>query len=129
MCHGRSMVFKVPISHGRLDNFPVMTVFVCEIKMWKNYLNGYQWIEGRKMKVGRLLKHQMSGSDVALLQMKLKELGYLTNRADGVLGIITKHTRTPFVHLSITATVSSIDNNCLPLLISLNISYFLTFIV
>jgi len=47
-------------------------------------------IEGRKMKVNRTLKHQMSGSDVALLQMKLKDLGYLNGRADGVFGSITK---------------------------------------
>lgn len=47
-------------------------------------------IEGRKMKVKRTLAHQMSGSDVALLQLKLKELGYFQNRADGVFGIITK---------------------------------------
>ena len=47
-------------------------------------------IEGRKMKVERTLKHQMAGSDVALLQMKLKELGYLDNRADGIFGSITK---------------------------------------
>jgi len=47
-------------------------------------------IEGRKMKVGRTLKHQMSGSDVALLQMKLQELGYLKDRADGVFGTMTK---------------------------------------
>lgn len=47
-------------------------------------------IEGRKMKVARTLKHQMSGSDVALLQMKLQELGYLKSRADGVFGTITK---------------------------------------
>jgi len=47
-------------------------------------------IEGRKMKVKRTLKHQMSGSDVALLQMKLKELGYLNSRADGVFGTVTK---------------------------------------
>lgn len=47
-------------------------------------------IAGRKMKVKRTLAHQMSGSDVALLQLKLKELGYLNNRADGVFGAITK---------------------------------------
>lgn len=47
-------------------------------------------IEGRKMKVERTLRHQMSGSDVALLQMKLKELGYLSDRADGVFGTVTK---------------------------------------
>ena len=47
-------------------------------------------IEGRKIKVDRVLKHQMSGSDVALLQMKLKELGYFNSRADGLFGSITK---------------------------------------
>jgi len=50
----------------------------------------YVRIEGRKMKVGRTLTYQMSGSDVALLQMKLKELGYLNSRADGIFGLITK---------------------------------------
>ena len=50
----------------------------------------YVRIDGRKMKVARTLKYQMSGSDVALLQMKLKELGYLSSRADGVFGSITK---------------------------------------
>ena len=47
-------------------------------------------IEGRKMKVGRILKYQMSGPDVALLQMKLKEIGYLNSRSDGVFGSATK---------------------------------------
>lgn len=47
-------------------------------------------IEGRKMKVERVLKYQMAGSDVALLQMKLKELGYFTGRADGIFGSLTK---------------------------------------
>jgi hypothetical protein len=47
-------------------------------------------IEGRKMKVERILKYQMAGSDVALLQMKLKELGYFAGRADGIFGSVTK---------------------------------------
>lgn len=47
-------------------------------------------IEGRKLKVQRTLKHQITGSDVALLQMKLKELGYLNSRADGIFGSVTK---------------------------------------
>ena len=47
-------------------------------------------IEGRKMKIKRTLAYQMSGSDVALLQMKLKELGYFTTRADGIFGPATK---------------------------------------
>lgn len=47
-------------------------------------------IEGRKMKVERTLKYQMAGSDVALLQMKLKELGFFNGRADGIFGSITK---------------------------------------
>lgn len=47
-------------------------------------------IEGRKIKVERTLKFQMSGSDVALLQMKLKDIGYFNGRADGIFGSITK---------------------------------------
>jgi len=46
-------------------------------------------IEGRKLKVQRTLKYQMSGADVVLLQMKLKELGYLDTRADGIFGKVT----------------------------------------
>lgn len=47
-------------------------------------------IEGRKIKVERNLKYQASGADVVLLQMKLKELGYLNTRADGVFGKLTE---------------------------------------
>lgn len=47
-------------------------------------------IEGRKMKVKRVLKYEMTGSDVALLQIKLRELGYLNSRADGIFGVITE---------------------------------------
>jgi peptidoglycan hydrolase-like protein with peptidoglycan-binding domain len=47
-------------------------------------------IEGRKIKVERTLKHQITGSDVSVLQMKLKELGYLNSRADGIFGTVTK---------------------------------------
>lgn len=46
-------------------------------------------IEGRKLKVKRMLKYQMSGADVVLVQMKLKELGYLNARADGIFGQVT----------------------------------------
>lgn len=47
-------------------------------------------IEGRKIKVQRVLKYQVNGSDVAILQMKLKELGYLDARADGIFGKVTE---------------------------------------
>ncbi|CUH93988.1 putative membrane protein [Propionispora sp. 2/2-37] len=47
-------------------------------------------IEGRKIKVTRTLKHQMAGADVVVLQMKLKELGYYTERADGIFGLKTE---------------------------------------
>ncbi len=47
-------------------------------------------IEGRKIKVERTLKHQLTGADVSVLQMKLKELGYLNSRADGIFGNVTK---------------------------------------
>lgn len=46
-------------------------------------------IEGRKFKVKRTLRYQMSGADVVLLQIKLKELGYLSSRADGIFGQVT----------------------------------------
>lgn len=47
-------------------------------------------IEGRKVKVSRQLKYQISGPDVAIVQLKLKELGYLTERADGIFGKVTE---------------------------------------
>lgn len=48
-------------------------------------------IEGRKIKVDRVLKRKMSGSDVArFYRQKLKELGYFNGRADGLFGNITK---------------------------------------
>lgn len=47
-------------------------------------------IEGRKIKVQRVLKYQTTGPDVALLQMKLKDLGYLNSRADGIFGKVTE---------------------------------------
>ncbi|MEN6412624.1 MAG: L,D-transpeptidase family protein [Veillonellales bacterium] len=47
-------------------------------------------IEGRKVKIKRVLKYEMTGSDVALLQIKLRELGYLDSRADGIFGAMTE---------------------------------------
>lgn len=47
-------------------------------------------IEGRKVKVARTLQHQAAGADVVMLQMKLKELGYYTERADGIFGLKTE---------------------------------------
>lgn len=47
-------------------------------------------IEGRKIKIERILKYQVTGPDVVLLQMKLKELGFLTTRADGIFGKVTE---------------------------------------
>jgi len=47
-------------------------------------------IEGRKVNVQRALKYQTTGSDVVMLQMKLKELGYLSTRADGIYGKVTE---------------------------------------
>ncbi|VBB06822.1 Hypothetical protein LUCI_2059 [Lucifera butyrica] len=46
-------------------------------------------IEGKKTKVLRTLKYQASGTDVVALQLKLKELGYLTTVADGIFGKTT----------------------------------------
>ncbi|EGO62418.1 L,D-transpeptidase family protein [Acetonema longum] len=43
-------------------------------------------IDGRRTKVERVLKFQIAGPDVVILQMKLKELGFLAGRADGIFG-------------------------------------------
>jgi hypothetical protein len=47
-------------------------------------------IEGRKIKVERTLKYQITGADVVLLQLKLRELGFLNTRADGIFGKVTE---------------------------------------
>jgi hypothetical protein len=47
-------------------------------------------IEGRKVKVTRLLKYQCTGPDVVVVQLKLKEMGYLNERADGIYGKVTE---------------------------------------
>ena len=47
-------------------------------------------IEGRRVKVQRILKFQTSGPDVVMLQLKLKELGFLQGRADGIFGKATE---------------------------------------
>ncbi|KYZ75051.1 hypothetical protein AXX12_15865 [Anaerosporomusa subterranea] len=61
-----------------------------ELFEWVN-INTPVRIEGRKIKVQRQLKHKTMGSDVVALQMKLKELGYLSTqeRADGIFGRAT----------------------------------------
>lgn len=46
-------------------------------------------IDGRKIRIKRILKYQMTGPDVVILQMKLRELGYLETRADGIFGLVT----------------------------------------
>jgi len=47
-------------------------------------------IVGKKVRVERKLKLHMTGADVVVMQLKLKELGYLTGRADGIFGISTE---------------------------------------
>lgn len=47
-------------------------------------------IVGRKVKIVRELKYQDSGADVVILQIKLKELGFLSGRADGLFGVATE---------------------------------------
>jgi hypothetical protein len=47
-------------------------------------------IVGRKVKVQRKLRYQMSGADVVILQLKLRELGHLNTRADGIFGPVTE---------------------------------------
>lgn len=47
-------------------------------------------IIGRKVRVVRALKFKMAGPDVVIVQMKLKDLGYLDARADGIFGPTTE---------------------------------------
>lgn len=47
-------------------------------------------IEGRQTKIARSLSYKTSGADVVALQVKLKELGYFTGRADGLFGTMTE---------------------------------------
>lgn len=48
------------------------------------------FIEGGRTRVTRVLKYQSVGPDVVLAQLKLKELGYLDSRADGIYGLVTE---------------------------------------
>jgi len=47
-------------------------------------------IEGGRTKVNRPLKIKTAGPDVVLVQIRLKELGYLDARADGIFGLVTE---------------------------------------
>ncbi|CVK17410.1 MULTISPECIES: L,D-transpeptidase family protein [Sporomusa] len=47
-------------------------------------------ITGRNIRIERNLKYKASGSDVAALQLKLKEMGYFQGRADGLFGTMTE---------------------------------------
>lgn len=47
-------------------------------------------IEGRVVKIQRVLKYQSNGPDVVMLQLKLKEMGYFEERADGIYGKATE---------------------------------------
>lgn len=46
-------------------------------------------IDGPKVRVSRTLTQKMSGPDVVIIQLKLKELGYFEGRADGIFGTQT----------------------------------------
>ena len=46
-------------------------------------------IEGAAVRVGRILRHKTSGQDVAIVQLKLKDLGFFEGRADGIFGLQT----------------------------------------
>ncbi|WP_416341261.1 L,D-transpeptidase family protein [Sporomusa sphaeroides] len=47
-------------------------------------------ITGKNIRIERNLKYKASGSDVAALQLKLKEMGYFQGRADGLFGTMTE---------------------------------------
>ncbi len=43
-------------------------------------------IEGGRTRLNRMLKYQSVGPDVVMVQLKLRDLGYLEDRADGIFG-------------------------------------------
>lgn len=47
-------------------------------------------IEDKRKQVKRILKYQMTGPDVAMIQFKLQEKGYLIGKADGIFGLSTE---------------------------------------
>lgn len=47
-------------------------------------------IEGGRTRLNRALKYQSVGPDVVVVQLRLKELGYLEDRADGIFGLRTE---------------------------------------
>ncbi|MBP2652078.1 MAG: ErfK/YbiS/YcfS/YnhG family protein [Firmicutes bacterium] len=86
--HGTNNPWSIgrPSSHGciRMRNKDVEELFEwvpigTEVK-----------IVGRQVKVERKLQLKMTGADVVVVQLKLKELGYLASRADGIFGQATE---------------------------------------
>lgn len=73
-------------------------------------------IEGRKIQIQRVLKYQNSGSDVAMLQMKLRELGYLSTRADGIFGKATEEAVSRYQVEHGLAATGIVNNSTLDLL-------------
>lgn len=46
-------------------------------------------IEGREIRISRVLKYQTAGPDVVIVQKKLKEKGFFSGRTDGIFGSMT----------------------------------------
>ncbi|WP_414714899.1 L,D-transpeptidase family protein [Sporomusa sp.] len=73
-------------------------------------------IEGPINKVKRELKHKMSGQDVVLLQRKLKDLGYLSDRADGIFGKATEEAVKKYQEANNLQPTGVVDNGLISIL-------------
>ncbi|WP_084574651.1 L,D-transpeptidase family protein [Sporomusa malonica] len=73
-------------------------------------------IEGPINKVKRELKHKMSGQDVVLLQRKLKDMGFLSDRADGIFGKATEDAVKKYQEANNLQPTGVVDNGLVNLL-------------
>lgn len=73
-------------------------------------------IEGNKIKIERTLQYPSAGPDVVMLQKKLKQLGYYTERADGLFGRTTEAAVKIFQESKNLQPTGIVDNKLLRLL-------------
>lgn len=73
-------------------------------------------IAGPINKVKRELKHKMSGQDVVLLQRKLKDMGFLSDRADGIFGKATEEAVKKYQEANNLQPTGVVDNGLVNLL-------------
>lgn len=73
-------------------------------------------IEGQTVRIQRTLKTYTMGSDVVLLQMRLRKLGYLEGRADGFFNRDTEEAVKRFQHDKGASPTGIVDRKTLDLL-------------